>query len=65
MTEERLKALHAVIAAAQEWLRCELGGRMITSLSQPEARLVQALDATEACGADVAVVVALNSKESG
>lgn len=63
MTEERLRALHALVAAAREWAYCELGGRKITSLSLPEARLVQALDAAEACGADVAVVVALNTPQ--
>ena len=61
MTKEQLAALHVLVAEAQAWVGCELGGRTITSLSSPEARLVQALDAVEDCGADEAVVVALNT----
>lgn len=57
MTEERLRALHGLVAAVQEWSHTPMS---VQYLTHAERRLLRALAAVQACGADVAVVVALN-----
>ena len=60
MTPERLEALHGLVAAVQAWARSPA---IVTVHSPEDQRVMEALVKVEACGADVAVVVAPNTAE--